>query len=93
MTNRALMVIRATWNWLWGKPIDAGGEIAAQIGEDSIDDVAGTVQKLTESVGLQQVAFNIFQNLWVTEQAEDAQGNHGGLYRISTFQLIILIPG
>jgi phage shock protein A len=54
--NRAWTVVRATWNWLWGKPIDAGGEIAAQIGEDSIDDVAAAVQKFTESVGLQQAA-------------------------------------
>lgn len=58
MTNRALMVLRATWNWLWGKPIEAGGEIAAQVGADSIDDVAASVHKLTESVGLQQMAFN-----------------------------------
>jgi phage shock protein A len=54
--NRAWTVVRATWNWLWGKPIDTGGEIAAQIGEDSIDDVAAAVQKFTESVGLQQAA-------------------------------------
>ncbi len=54
--NRAWTVVRATWNWLWGRPIDAGGEIAVQVAEDSIDDVAAAVQRLTESVGLQRAA-------------------------------------
>lgn len=54
--NRAWIVARATWNWLWGIPLEAGGEIAAQVGEDSIDDVAQMVQKLTQSVGLQKAA-------------------------------------
>ncbi|PZD72315.1 hypothetical protein C1752_03902 [Acaryochloris thomasi RCC1774] len=54
--NRSQTVIRATWNWLWGMPIEAGGEISAQIGEDSIDDLAQSFQKLVDSVGLQRSA-------------------------------------
>ncbi len=54
--NRTQTVIRATWNWLWGIPIEAGGEISAQIGEDSIDDLANSFQKLVDSVGLQRAA-------------------------------------
>lgn len=54
--NRSQTVIKATWNWLWGIPIEAGGEIAAQIGEDSIDDLAQSFQQLTDSVGLQKAA-------------------------------------
>ncbi|MEO0373818.1 MAG: hypothetical protein AAF329_04160 [Cyanobacteria bacterium P01_A01_bin.17] len=54
--NRAWTVTRATWNWLWGLPIEAGGEISAQMGEDSIDDLAASFQKLVGSVGLQKAA-------------------------------------
>lgn len=54
--NRTKTVVRATWNWLWGKPIDAGGEIAAQVSEDSIDDLTQAFQTLVDSVGLQRGA-------------------------------------
>ncbi|MGF1603828.1 MAG: PspA/IM30 family protein [Thermosynechococcaceae cyanobacterium] len=54
--NRSQVVIRATWNWLWGMPMDAGGEISAQIGADSVDDLAASFQKLADSVGLQKAA-------------------------------------
>ncbi|MGR3276950.1 PspA/IM30 family protein [Acaryochloris marina NIES-2412] len=54
--NRTKTVVRATWNWLWGKPIEAGGEIAAQVSEDSIDDLTQAFQTLVDSVGLQRGA-------------------------------------
>lgn len=54
--NHSKAVIRATWNWLWGLPVDAGGEISAQIGVDSVDDLAQSCQKLADSVGLQKAA-------------------------------------
>lgn len=73
--NRALTVTRATWNWLWGIPIDAGGEISAQIGEDSIDDLAQSFQKLVDSVGLQRSALAEAHRLHEeTEQRVQALG-------------------
>lgn len=54
--NRSQTVIKATWNWLWGIPIEAGGEISAQVGADSVDALAQSCQKLADSVGLQKAA-------------------------------------
>ena len=73
--NRTTTVIRATWNWLWGIPMETGGEISAQIGEDSIDDLAKSFQKLVDSVGLQRAALAEAHRLQEeTEQQVEALG-------------------
>jgi phage shock protein A len=69
------VVIRATWNWLWGRPINAGGEISAQVGEDSVDDVAHSFQQLVDSVGLQKAALAEAVRLYEeTSQRSEALG-------------------
>ena len=38
------------WSWLWGKPVAAGGEIAAIVASESFADIQRSVQQLTEAV-------------------------------------------
>lgn len=48
--ERAGRTLVATWNWLWGKPIESGGKIAVEVAQESLQSMQRSVWQLTESV-------------------------------------------
>lgn len=48
--EKAGRTLVATWNWLWGKPIESGGKIAVEVAQESLHSMQQSVWKLTESV-------------------------------------------
>lgn len=71
--NRAWLVARAIWNWLLGKPIDAGGAIAVQAAADSVDDVATTVENLIDALAKQKAVLQQAESLVAQTQGERDQ--------------------
>ncbi len=47
----------ASWNWLWGKPIEEGGQVAVAVAEESFFAMQQSVQKLTQAVATQVAAY------------------------------------
>ncbi|MDX2097761.1 MAG: PspA/IM30 family protein [Leptolyngbyaceae cyanobacterium bins.59] len=50
MGDRAGRTLVATWNWLWGIPVESGGKIAVEAAQESIEVMQRTVRQLTQSV-------------------------------------------
>jgi phage shock protein A len=50
MGDRAGLTIVATWNWLWGKPVQQGGQISAAAAEEAINQMQQEVFRLAEAV-------------------------------------------
>jgi phage shock protein A len=48
--DNAGRVSAGAWNWLWGKSVASGGEIAVAIASESFIDIQRSVHQLTESV-------------------------------------------
>ncbi|MEO1134466.1 MAG: PspA/IM30 family protein [Cyanobacteria bacterium J06639_1] len=55
--EKAGRVVVGSWNWLWGIPIEAGGQAAVEVAEESLRSMQGSVQKLAEVVSLQVAAY------------------------------------
>jgi phage shock protein A len=53
MGDRAGRVVVGTWNWLWGRPVEAGGKVAVAVAEESLVSMQESVQKLAKAVALQ----------------------------------------
>jgi phage shock protein A len=47
---RGSRVVIASWNWLWGKPIESGGKIAVEVATASLSEIQQSIVLLTESV-------------------------------------------
>lgn len=50
MGDRAARSLIASWNWLWGIPIESGGKIAVEAAQESLYSMQESVGQLTESV-------------------------------------------
>lgn len=50
MGERTGRVLTASWNWLWGLPVEAGGKIAVEVGKESLQSMQQAVAQLTASV-------------------------------------------
>ncbi len=57
MGEKAGRTIVGTWNWLWGIPVDAGGQVAVEVAEESLRSMQESVQKLAEAVSTQVAAY------------------------------------
>lgn len=71
MGERAGRVVMATWNWLWGRPIEAGGKIAVEVAQESLNAMQTSVHQLTEAVA-QAVAAYEQANQHYTQNRDDA---------------------
>jgi phage shock protein A len=72
MGDRAGRVVQASWHWLWGKPIEAGGKIAVEVAQASLHAMQQSVFQLTESVAQAIAAYEQAKQQYVQNQA-DAQ--------------------
>ena len=68
--DRAGRILTATWNWLWGKPIENGGKIAVEVAQESLYAMQQSVHKLTESVAKVITAYEKAKQLYQQKQDE-----------------------
>lgn len=57
MGEKAGRAIVGTWNWLWGIPVESGGQIAVEVAEQSLRSMQESVQKLAAAVATQVAAY------------------------------------
>lgn len=57
MGDRAGRTIVGTWNWLWGMPVESGGQVAVEVGEEALRSMHESVQKLSQAVAIQVAAY------------------------------------
>ncbi len=72
MGDRAGRVVQATWNWLWGKPVEAGGQIAVEVAQASLHAMQQSVHQLTEAVSQAVAAYEQAKQQY-TKNKTDAQ--------------------
>jgi phage shock protein A len=72
MGDRAGRVMQATWRWLWGRPIESGGQIAVEVAQESLNAMQQSVYQLTESVA-QAVAAYEQANQHCTQHRAEAE--------------------
>lgn len=48
--ERAGRLLTATWNWLWGIPVEMGGKVAVEVANESLSSMQESVRKFTQSV-------------------------------------------
>ncbi len=70
MGDRAGRVVQAFWNWLWGKPIEAGGKIAVEVAQASLQEMQELVYQLTKSVAQAVAAYEQAKQQYVKSQAD-----------------------
>ncbi len=82
--ERAGRVLVGSWNWLWGKPVDEGGQVAVSVAEESLRTMQESVQRLTQAVATQVSAYQRAQQKYqekvkefgqYEKQVQTAQGN------------------
>ncbi|MBF2097545.1 MAG: PspA/IM30 family protein [Gloeomargaritaceae cyanobacterium C42_A2020_066] len=57
MGEKAGRVVVGSWNWLWGLPVEEGGQVAVNVAEESLRSMQESVQKLTQAVATQVAAY------------------------------------
>ena len=57
MGDRAGRVVVGSWRWLWGRPVESGGQIAVAVAEESLQSMQLSVQKLAQAVAMQVGAY------------------------------------
>jgi phage shock protein A len=70
MGDRAGRVIFASWNWLWGKPVEQGGKIAVEVAQESLWSMQESVHQLTESVSKAVTAYERAKQQYIQKQEE-----------------------
>jgi phage shock protein A len=82
--ERAGRVLIGGWNWLWGKPVEEGGQVAVSVAEESLRTMQESVQRLTQAVATQVSAYQRAQQKYqekvkefgqYEKQVQTAQGN------------------
>ena len=62
MGDRAGRVVVGTWNWLWGRPVEAGGKVAVAVAQESLFSMQESVHKLAKAVAMQVGAYERAQS-------------------------------
>jgi ABC-type phosphate transport system substrate-binding protein len=55
--ERAGRVLVGGWNWLWGKPVEEGGQVAVSVAEESLRTMQESVQRLTQAVSTEVASY------------------------------------
>jgi phage shock protein A len=55
--EKAGRTLVGSWNWLWGQPVEEGGQVAVAVAEESLRTMQESVQKLTQAVSTQVAAY------------------------------------
>ncbi|NJL65916.1 MAG: PspA/IM30 family protein [Microcoleus sp. SM1_3_4] len=57
MGDKAGRTLVGVWNWLWGIPVESGGQVAVEVAEESLRSMQESVQKLAAAVSTQVAAY------------------------------------
>lgn len=57
MGDKAGRTLVGVWNWLWGLPVESGGQVAVEVAEESLRSMQESVQKLAAAVSTQVAAY------------------------------------
>jgi phage shock protein A len=68
--DRAGTVILSIWNWLWGKQIEQGGQVAAKVAQESLYTMQQSVHQLTQSVAKASAAYEQVKQQYTQKQAD-----------------------
>lgn len=70
MGDRTGRIIVATWNWLWGMPIEMNSEIAKDVAQESLASMQQSVVKLTQAAAIVVSAHQQALEIFVSKQKE-----------------------
>ncbi|MEP6582366.1 PspA/IM30 family protein [Microcoleus vaginatus GB2-A3] len=57
MGDKAGRTIVGAWNWMWGLPVESGGQVSVAVAEESLRSMQESVQKLAAAVSTQVAAY------------------------------------
>jgi phage shock protein A len=57
MGEKAGRTLVGTWNWLWGIPVESGGQVSVNVAEESLRSMQEAVHKLATAVATQVAAY------------------------------------
>ena len=57
MGEKAGRTLVGTWNWLWGLPVESGGQVSVNVAEESLRSMQEAVHKLATAVATQVAAY------------------------------------
>lgn len=70
MGDRAGRVVVGSWRWLWGRPVESGGQVAVAVAEESLQSMQLSVQKLAQAVAMQVGAYERAKKKYQTKTIE-----------------------
>lgn len=72
-----------TWKWLWGLPVESGGEVAQKIAQESLQSMQESVFQLTERVSKVVAAYRLAEDKYYQKEKEfqKAEKQAGIAYR------------
>lgn len=68
--DKAGRVVTGTWNWLWGIPVESGGNIAVGVAKESLESMEESVAQLTKSVAEIMAAYEIVKSEYELKKQE-----------------------
>jgi phage shock protein A len=74
--DRAGRVIIASWNWLWGQPVQQGGKLSVEVAQASLQEMQQSVYFLTEGVAKAVAAYEKAKKQYQQKQGEAYQAEH-----------------
>lgn len=77
--DRAARLVVATWNWLWGIPVESGGKVAVEVAQESLHSMQQSVVHLTESVAKVVAAHRQAREKYEAKKKELQQAEHQAL--------------
>lgn len=70
MGEKAGRTLVGTWNWLWGLPVESGGQVAVNVAEESLRSMQEAVHKLATAVATQVAAYERAKQKYDQKEAE-----------------------
>lgn len=68
--EKAGRIIFASWNWVWGKPIESGGKLSLEVAKDALATMEKKVINLTEAVAKVTASYQQARKIYETKQQE-----------------------
>jgi phage shock protein A len=78
--ERAGSALVGIWNWLWGIPVEAGGKIAVEVAQESLESMQRSIAQLTESVATVVAAYEKAKQKYEAKYREFKQAENQALF-------------
>ncbi|MGL6284543.1 MAG: PspA/IM30 family protein, partial [Microcoleaceae cyanobacterium] len=70
MGEKAGRILVGTWNWLWGIPVESGGQVSVNVAEESLRSMQEALHKLATAVATQVAAYERAKQKYDQKEAE-----------------------